>query len=241
MITPGEHLQSKKFDFPQLGLDSFATFLKVCENFAEWALDDIGLSNRADSYKVWVCWVKAKDTANVKEIIQRYSSMKLLSHYYDCNIVENNKIGLYVKLDYFENKWNMSYGITNNKTLFKVGSFDYTFATKLPDSKILKYITEDLTDFDPRAHVLMFKIKKDMVTFDPGYCKISDPQIIDKEIVTTTNGLGLWNDKKLQEGEADKYLEVFKNWVKEQKWWDLVHLIVRPRANGFIDFVLKLK
>ena len=85
-------LTSEKDKFPILGLDSFNTFLKVCSEFAEWALDDVGLANRNNAYKIWDCRIKAGQIKNVKKTIERYSSMKLLLHYYNINIVENNNI-----------------------------------------------------------------------------------------------------------------------------------------------------
>jgi hypothetical protein len=227
--------------FPILGLESFNTFLKVCAEFSEWALDDIGLSNRNNSYKIWVCKIKPEQINKVKEILERYTSMALILQYYNINIVENNAIALYVKLDWEENKWVMSYGITNNKKLFKGGEFDYTFNTELPENKILKYIIEDINDFNPREHLLLFIIKKNIFLFDPGYCQISDPLIVDKEIVLSTYNLGQWIEQDIALGEAEKYLNVFKNWVKTQKWWNQVHLIVRPRKNKWMDFVIKLK
>lgn len=234
-------LKKENENFPILGLDSFNTFLKVCSEFAEWALDDIGLANRSNSYKIWTCKIKADKIKDVKNIIERYSSMKLLLHYYNINIVENNNIALYIKLDWEENKWVISYGITNNKKLFKIGEFDFNISTKLPEHKILKYINDEIDDFNPREHLMLFRIKQDAFLFDPGYCQITDPQIIDKEIIISTYNLGQWADQGIVNGETEKYLNVFKDWVKNQKWWAQVHLIIRPRKNKWMDFILKLK
>lgn len=234
-------LKTENDKFPLLGLESFNTFLKVCSEFSEWALDDIGLANRNNAYKIWVCKIKPEQVNDVKEILERYTSMKLLTHYYNINIVENNNIALYIKLDWEQNKWIMSYGITNNKKLFKVGEFDYNFTTELPEHKILKYVKEEITDFNPREHLLMFIIKRDLFLFDPGYCQISDPLIVNNEIVLSTYNLGQWSEHDILPGEPEKYLNIFKNWVKTQKWWNQVHLIIRPRKNKWIDFVLKLK
>lgn len=234
-------LQSDKTNFPILGLDSFSTFLKVCAEFSHWALDDIGLANRNNAYKIWMCWVKPEDVKKVKDVLERYTSMKLLSHYYDINIVERNMVGLYVKLDWEEDKWGFSYGITNNKKLFKVGEFDYTFNTKLPEHKILKYVTDEIQDFNPRQHLLLYKIKQDCTTFNPGYCQRTDPQIIENEVVISTFNLGQWSEQGLVNGESEKWIGVFKDWVKTQKWWNSVHLILRPRKDKWMDFILKLK
>lgn len=232
---------NNKEEFPILGLNSFETFLKICKNFSEWALDDIGLANRNDAYKIWVCPVQSAKLKEVKGIIERYTSMKLLLKYYNMNIVENKNVSFYIKLDWLENKWTISYGITNNKKLFKVGEFDYSVGTKLPESEILKYVIDELDDFNPREHLLLYRIKKDASNFNPGYCAINDPILINKEVTISTHNLGIWHNGVLENGEADKYLEVLKSWVMEQKWWNLVTLIVRPKNNGIIDFILKLK
>jgi len=234
-------LQSDKTNFPILGLDIFSTFLKVCAEFSQWALDDIGLANRNNAYKIWVCWIKPEDAKKVKEVLARYTSMKLLSHYYDINIVERNMIGLYVKMDWNENRWEFSYGITNNKKMFKVGEFDYTFNTKLPEHKILKYVVDEIEDFNPRQHLLLYKIKQDCTMFNPGYCQRTDPQVIDKEVVISAFNLGQWSEHGLVNGEPEKWIGVFKDWVKTQKWWNSVHLVLRPRKDKWMDFVLKLK
>lgn len=233
-------------DLNILGLNSFETFLKVCSNFTEWALDDIGLANRSNSYKVWICKVPADKIQNVKSVLERYSSMRLLLHYYNTNIVENNNVSFYIRLNWEENKWMISYGITNNRKLYKIGEFDYTFNTKLPEHTILKYINEVVDDFDPRKHLSLFKIKQSCETFNPGYCQITDPQLINDEVVISTYKLGQWIDSgqnrlTIENGEPEKYLQIFKDWVKTQKWWNLVHLIIVPRKNGWMDFKIKLK
>lgn len=232
--------------FPILGLESFETFLKVCSAFSEWALDDIGLANRSQSYRIWLCKIPAQKFSEIKTILNRYSSMKLLLHYYNENIVENNNVSLYIRLTWEQNKWKMSYGITNNKKLFKIGEFDYVINTQLPKHTILKYINEVIDDFDPRKHLLLFKIKQDCETFNPGYCQITDPQIINDEIIISTYKLGQWidlgNDQaKINQSEAEKHLLNFKQWVKSKVWWDLVSVVLIPRKNYWMDFKIQLK
>lgn len=228
-------------NFPVLGKESFNTFLKICLEFSEWALDDIGLANRANSYKIWICKVDSEDLSKVKNILERYSSMQKLLHYYNENIVENNFISFYIKLNWEQNKWIMSYGITNNKDLYKCGEFEYKVTTKLPQQQLLKYVNDTISDFDPRQHLILFNIKQQMFEFNPGYCQITDPQIIDKEIILSTYNLGIWNSNGLENGEADKYMQVFKNWVKTKKWWNIVHLVLVPKKNKWMDFKIKLK
>jgi hypothetical protein len=234
-------LKNDKESFPLLGLDSFDTFLKVCNEFSEWALDDVGLANRANAYKIWTCKIKPEQIKDVKSILERYTSMKLLLHFYNINIVENNPVALYIKLDFEQNKWMISYGISNNKKLFKVGEFDFDFNTQLPEHQILKYILEEIEDFNPREHLLLYKIKKDASRFNPGYCQILDPQLINKEIIISTYGLGQWNDAGIENGEAEKYSDILKNWVKTQTWWSNVKLIVIPRRNKWLDFKIVIK
>lgn len=228
-------------NFPELGKESFSTFLKICKEFSDWALDDIGLANRSNSYKVWVCKVKSEDLSKVKEILERYTSMQKLLHYYNINIVENNFIAFYIRLNWEQNKWIMSYGITNNQKLFKVGEFEYTITTKLPEQQILKYINDIISDFNPRQHLALFKIKQQMFEFNPGYCQITDPQIIDNCVIISAYNLGIWTEYGWSKGENQKYLEVFKDWVKTKPWWSIVHLIIVERKNKWVDFKLQIK
>jgi hypothetical protein len=167
--------------------------------------------------------------------------MKLLLHYYNINIVENKNIIFYICLDWIENKWHLEYGITNNKKLYKIGEFEYTINIKLPENELLKYILNDLDDFNPREHLILYQIKKDAQLFNPGYCQINDPVLSNKEITISTYNLGIWHNGKLENGEAEKYLNVLKDFVKTMKWWNLVKLIVRPLNNGLIDFIIQLK
>src|ERR1039457_5230266 len=95
----GDDLES----FPLLGIESFETFLKVCQDVSKWALDDAGLANRSDTYKIWVCWQKTSDLQKLRDLVSRYKSMGLMLHYINLNIVEGSQIGLYVALDWIQN------------------------------------------------------------------------------------------------------------------------------------------
>ena len=175
----GDDLES----FPLLGIESFETFLKVCQDVSKWALDDAGLANRSDTYKIWVCWQKTSDLQKLRDLVSRYKSMGLMLHYINLNIVEGSQIGLYVALDWIQNKWIMSYGITNNKKIYRIGQFHYTPATKLPSTEILKYVKDEIGDFDPRKNFLLRKVKTALFYFDPGYCQRMDPYILNTECV----------------------------------------------------------
>jgi hypothetical protein len=224
-----------------LGINSFSTFLKVCSEFADWALDDSGLANRNSAYKIWTCRVPYNKLTKVKSILEQYTSMQLLLHYYNKSIIENSLIALYIKLDWLENKWVMSYGITDNRKLYKTGEFDFTINTKLPDNEILKYIKPVINDFDARRHIKLYKIKQLAYMFNPGYCQIFDPVIVDNDIVISTKNLGVWIDNNtLHNGEAISFLNIFKTWVKQFQWASEVELIIRPKRNKVIDFVIRL-
>lgn len=225
--------------FPILGYESFNSFIKVCESVSKWAVDDSGLANRADSYKIWICIVK--DVDKLKNILEKYKSLNLLNHYLNKEIVENSKISLYIKLDYLSNKWMLSYGITNDKKLYKIGEFEYNISIKLPTSEILKYVKDDIEDFDPRKNYLLRLIKKDFYSFDPGTCQRLDPVIISGECVLSCNNLGIWDNNTMSETEANKWLEIFKSWVGGQKWWDMVKLKVKARRDKWIDFSVQTK
>lgn len=225
--------------FPILGYESFNSFIKVCESVSKWALDDAGLANRSDSYKIWIC--KIKDITKLKSILEKYKSMNLLSYYIDKEIVENSKISLYIKLDFVSNNWIISYGITNDKKLYKVGEFIYNISIKLISSEILKYVKDDIDDFNPREHYLLRLIKKDIYMFDPGTCQRLDPIILNNSCILSCNNLGYWNNGTMAEDEANKWLNNFKNWVSTQKWWDMVKIKVIARKDKWIDFIISNK
>lgn len=227
---------------PTLGYESFKTFIKICSKFSKWALDDISLANKNDKYKVWTCPVKSSDIKNIKGVIERYDSMKKLLKYYNDSIVENKPITFFMSLDFVNNKWNFEYGISNGNKLFTIGEFNYTITTKLPENELVKYIISELEEFNIREHLLLYKIRKDMITFNPGYCQITEPVLLNKNVVMSVYNLGIWNSNgQLENGEKEKYLEIFKKWCLDYKWANLVSIIVRPKINNSIDFIIKLK
>lgn len=224
-----------------LGINSFETFLKICNEFCEWALDDISLASRNNAYRIWTCRVPFNKLKSVKSVLESYTSMQLMLYYYNMNIIETDLLSFYIKLDYINNKWMMSYGLTNNLELFKVGEFEFNVAVKLPKSPVLKYIKDITENFDAREHLMLLNIKREFYRFNPGYCKIFEPAIIDKDIIVSTYNLGVWIDNNtLHPGEAQNYLDIFKNFVKQYKWASAVKLIVRPLKNKTIDFVIRL-
>lgn len=242
MILLNDWLKGESLDtFPLLGLESFSTFIKICEEVSKWALDDNGLANRSESYKVWVCWLKDKKYNDLVSILDRYKSMALMLHYLNVNIVENQQIGLYIKLDFIIDKWQLSYGITNNKKMYKVGEFCWNITIKLPQSEILKYINSEIEDFNPREHYLLNIIKKSIFKFDPGQCIRQDPFILSNECILSCQNLGIWTNNTQSEDEANKWLNVFKSWVSEQQWWNNVILKVKIRPDNWIDFIIKSK
>lgn len=235
-------LSSSSTELPMLGKESFNTFLKVCSHFAKWALDDISLATKNDKYKIWSCPVKSGDIKKVKAILERYTSMKKILKHYNESVVENKPIIFFMSLNYINNKWNFEYGLCNGNDLFIAGEFEYTMTTNLPKNEIVKYISSELKDFNSREHLLLYKMRKDLVTFNPGYCQITEPIILNRTIILTVYNLGLWNDNgELENGEKETYLEMFLNWAKPYKWAPLVTLIVRPKIKNSIDFIIKLK
>lgn len=232
--------KDKEQDLPLLGIESFKTFIEVCNNFAKWALDDVSMSTQFDKYKIWTCPVLAKDIKKVKDVVERYTSMKKLLWYYNNVIVENKPIIFYMSLDFINNKWNFEYGISNGFKLFKVGEFEYTIDTKLPEHEIVKYVSVELDDFNIREHLLLYKIRKDFTTFNPGYCQIMSPVISDKTVILKTQNLGQWHNNKPAYGEKERLLEIFKEWAINYKWSNSVILIIRPSYSNSIDFIIKL-
>ncbi len=227
--------------FPLLGLESFSTFVKICGEISKWALDDIGLAGRNNTYKIWVCWQKEGGLDLLRSTVERYKSMQLLLHYININIVEGNQTGLYVKLDWVQNKWVMSYGITDNKKIYKIGEFAYNHSTKLPESEILKYVLDEISDFNSREHFILHCVRGSLNFFDPGYCQRQDPYILNKKCVMSVNGLGNWVNGVMMDDEANKWLETFKKWVATQEWWQMVKLTVKLRKESWMDFIVEIK
>ena len=233
-------LQSKDINtFPLLELDGFKTFIKLCEIVSNNALDDSGLANRSNSYKIWVCWIK--DNTKFINEIDKYKSMNLLKHYLEVSVIETGTLGLYIKLDYIENKWKMSYGLTDNKKLYKIGEFDYTINLKIEANSIMKYINEEIGEFDPRNHYILRLVKHSIITFNPGYCQRQDAYINNNQVILTCQGLGNWINNTLANDEANRLLGILRIWVSKQEWWNLVKIQCIVKKNGYIDFIIEPK
>jgi len=227
-------------EWPLLGIESFSTFLKVCGTVNKWAIDDIGLANRANIYKIWTLWQPESNIEKLETEVEKWPSMQSLQHHIRVNLTDKAKIGLYIALDW-KDGWIMSYGLTNNKALYAIGQFRYTPVTKLPESEIIKWINEDLSDFNPRDHYALMNIKQSLILFDPGPCKREDPIIDKREVVVSVKNLGNWNNDQLQSGQAEIILEKFRTWVATMKWWTETKIAIRPRTGGWIDFIIRLK
>lgn len=240
MIKINNWLKGEDIDtFPILGYDTFNTFIKLCETIKSSLLLDNGLSNRSESFKIWVSWNRDKSYNEILSIIDRYKSMKLMSHYLKLNILENDQIGFYIKLNFENKNWNINYGITNNKKLYKIGEFIWNITVKMPDNEILKYFKSEIDDFNPRQQYLLFLVKKTIYKFNPGVCVRLDPYLLNNECIVSCQNLIIKTDNI--ENEANIWLNIFKNWVSEQEWWNNVILKVKIRKDNWIDFIIITK
>ena len=244
-IIISNHLKDNT-EYKFLGLNSFETFLNICSQITEHAIDDVSLANKADAYKIYICYVQKVNLPTLKSIIERYDSMELLLHYLNINIAENNTIGLYIKLNY-TNKWQISYGITDCTKLYKVGEFDFNLTTNLPNSSVLKYLKDIIDDFDARKHLLVYTIKRNMQFFSPGACQKYDVDVYYSydtiKIVVPVKNLGSYVDYgfgniRWQDGEIEKYMQIFNDYVIQFKWASMIKIKIDQKSNKFTDFII---
>ena len=227
-----------------VGRASFDTFLKLSDEFTQFAIDDLSLATVNNRYKVYKCVIENDKKTDFIKGCERYSTMDLTKFWIELALPDDEDFGLYFSPYWTKNGWLMDYGVTCLNDLYVVGRFklDPSIIGTLPKAKTLKGFHNDFVNIDLRTHYLLDTIRKDMSTFDIAPCRKSEAVATGLEVTLATNGLGSWEHKmgalRWKSDEAEKYLKLFQEWAATKKWSKAVKVAIRPSVNRWVTFAV---
>lgn len=153
---------------------------------------------------------------DVKVIFNRFKSLRTY-----LGLLNENKSVLSF---YFGVKCNgyFEYGIEDNEKTtigyFKLNKTTIKWILKLK-SKSSKSLKEDISKLSYKDIIILGKVKKDMLDFEPGYFKNKSPAIITDNIITFGYyGVGTWTKGKMNKEDILEVKSLFKKWVASKKW-----------------------
>lgn len=176
--------------------------------------------------------------SDVKQIFSRFKS---LSRYIDLMDYQKNDLGIY-------------YGLKCD------GTFEYGFLYESPTAigrfkitpKIVKWLLQlesksaeslkrELVNLTHSDIILIGQIKKDMMSFNPGYFeKKIKPSVMNKVISFGYFGIGKWDNGKLDEGELENMKSNFSTFALSKKWGDKILMSIKP-DSFWVKIHIKIK
>lgn len=177
--------------------------------------------------------------ADVKIIFSRFKS---LGRYIELIKYDQNECGLYfgVRVDgIFEYGFSYSDGL---KTIgqFKISKSSIKWLLSL-ESKSAQSIKKELVNLSFYDILVLGQIKSDMQNYNPGYFENKiNPQVTDRVISFGYQGVGKWDNGKLDEGELMNIKNNFTNFLLQKKWGSKV--LISVKGNSYwLYFHIKLK
>lgn len=157
-------------------------------------------------------------------------------------------------IDYSKNDVNMYFGIKCNGEL----EYGISYENRIPfgsfrlSSSVIKWVNglesksafnikKELVNLNYDNIITLGKIKMDMETYNPGQLeKRIKPTLSDKIISFGFEGIGNWDNGRLDEGEFMTIKNNFVNWLMTKKWANKVLISVKPSLHT-IYIHIKLK
>jgi len=174
----------------------------------------------------------------VKSIFQRFRS---LSTYSDLIDYGKNEVNIYFGI---KNNAELEYGIMyEDRTAF--GSFKLSTSVikwiNNLESKSAFSLKKELVNLNYNDILTLGKIKNDMMSYNPGYFESKmKPTLSDRVITFGYQGIGKWDNGRMDQGEFMNIKNNFVNWLMSKKWSSKVLISVAP-GSYWIYFHLKLK
>lgn len=174
----------------------------------------------------------------VKQIFSRFKSLTRYLHLVD---YQQNNLNLYFGVN---TSGQFEYGIQYEQR-FPIGQFKLSqsiikWLLSL-ESKSAQSLKKEIVNLNYVDLLILGQIKKDMMTFTPGYFeKRLCPMLRDRVITFGFYGVGRWDNGKLDEGEYQNLKTNFTNWLMSKKWGSKVLISVKPESF-WLYFHLKLK
>lgn len=178
------------------------------------------------------------EAAVVKSIFERFRSLSLYSDLIDYG---KNDVNIYFGI---KNNAELEYGIMyEDRTPF--GSFRLSTSVikwlNNLESKSAFSLKKELVNLNYNDIITLGQIKNDMMTYNPGYNEGKmKPTLSDRVISFGYQGIGKWDNGKMDQGEFINIKNNFVNWLMSKKWSSKVLISVAP-GSYWIYFHLKLK
>lgn len=224
----------------KLGKGAFNSFIKVLNalNFKEIK------PNREECPEDFAIIYTFKEIERtvIKDTIKRFRSLDKI--YQSMNTLAD-RVEVYFGIKGIKNTFFIEYGIMDEDKRLNLGEFKITQSSYKKilnmESKCLSSLQEELTGLDLSDLKTLMTIKRDLITFEPGFHFEKSNCIIKDNILSIGfYGLGQWNSGKLDKDNFDLLKTEFKKWVLTKKWKKLVQFNIKP-DKFWVKFNVKVK
>jgi len=219
------------------GKNIFKCFLKAISALGQRDCK-INFKNHSENF-IGIFITDTLPTSQIQNILSRYV-------YFDSYIKSMSEINYECKL-YFgiRNDLNLEYGILFPTKLIKFGEFlitkgahNYIMTLDLKSASNLKKF---LVNLDISKLNLISKIKSVMVNFFPGQSDNKNPPIINGDIITYGyEGVGNWDNQKIDDGELENIKSNLRTFLLQFKWSDKIQFNV-VTSNNWVFINIKIK
>jgi hypothetical protein len=217
------------------GKGVFTSFLKTLTALGQ---RDIASGECPDDFLLFYASPKL-ETQQVKQVFFRFRSLRDFVD--DVKYTENELVLYYgLKCD-----GKIEYGAKYEEGLVPFGGFKLNqSARKWINSLELKALfpfKKELVNLTVEDLMTLGSIKSDMSAYSPGYTEGKAPVSLSDRIITFGyQGVGRWDNGKLDQGEYDNLKSNFVNWMSGRKWAGKV-LISLKAGSYWLWIHIKLK
>lgn len=179
------------------------------------------------------------DSESVKQVFSRFKSLVPYLEHIDYG---KNEVSLYfgVKCD-----GELEYGVSYDDNFTPFGSFKLTqsvikWVNNL-DSKSAFALKKELVNLSYSDIIVLGKVKSEMTQYNPGYHeKRLKPELKDRVMSFGYQGIGVWDNGKLDESELMNLKNNFVTWLLSKNWGSKVLISVKP-SSYWLFIHIKLK
>jgi len=234
--TPSTHIRYDESNQTG-GKNIFKCFLKVISALGQKNCQ-IDWQKVPDSY-LSIFVTDSVNQEQTKDIMSRYL-------YFD-NFIKSQTglsedINLYygIKLDL-----TLDYGVIINKNMIPLGQFlltqgTYNYLMTL-DLKSAQNLKKFLVSLDLNRLNILSKIKASMVDYFPGESNSKMKPTIQNEIISYGfEGLGKWDNNRLDQGEFENIKNNFRQFIMQYKWSDMIQFSITT-VDNWVFLNIKIK
>jgi hypothetical protein len=179
------------------------------------------------------------DAGVVKQVFSRFQSLVPYLEHIDYG---KNEVSLYfgVKCD-----GELEYGVSYDGNFTAFGSFKLSQSVikwlNNIDAKSAFSIKKELVNLTYKDIIILGKIKSEMSQYNPGYHERKlKPELKDRVMSFGYQGIGKWDNGKLDESELMNLKNNFVTWLLSKNWGSKVLISVKPNSY-WLYIHIKLK